>query len=160
MREFMNTVEPVEIESSIGKLYITPMSRKSVQVNAPNLSAGGTPLRADAFLVRGDKGNFALISTFDLDSQRFVTASTAIQATLVDGRSADVIVLGKIAEVMFPDVNQLAASNPAIFLEAEKRSVNNDMARLEREIAKNQEKLRALEIELTTVEQDLNTLSR
>jgi hypothetical protein len=58
---------------------------------------------------------------------RFFTSPDGVSARLVDGRDADIVVLGKIAEAIVPTVNKLASERWELFLEAERRSLNNEI---------------------------------
>jgi hypothetical protein len=69
----------------------------------------------------------------------------------VDGRDADLVVLGKLAQVIVPAVRKLAEENRALFLEAERRSIHNELASLERGIERNRTKLEEKERELAGV---------
>src|SRR5271166_6658444 len=99
MRDFLSPVEPIKVESELGAIYVQPGGIKGVAVNAPHLTVGGVPLQASAFLVSSDGLDWGLIQLYDSAAGRFSTAPDAIRATLVDGRAADMIVLGKIAQV-------------------------------------------------------------
>ena len=120
----------VPIETELGQIFVTPTAVTGADVTAPHLTVDGMPLQASAFLVSDGGPNFDLLQTWDPKSQSFVQPS-GIRARLVDGRDADIVTLGKIAAVIVPAVRRLAETNRGIFLEAERRSLNNDIRKLE-----------------------------
>jgi uncharacterized protein with von Willebrand factor type A (vWA) domain len=67
-------------------------------------------------------------------------------------------VLGKIAEVIIPAVNQLAQDRYELFLEAERRNQSNALRGLEQEIDRLRERLEGQERELKATEQALHKL--
>ena len=135
MREVLSPIEPVSVDTPLGCINASPMSAETVRVDAPYLTVNGVPLKASAFLTGSPKTRqFNLLAEYR--DGRFFTSPEALMAILVDGRTADVVVLGKIAEVVIPAVNQFAQDKWELFLEAERRDLNNDIARLEQELEK------------------------
>lgn len=74
---------------------------------------------------------------------------------MVDGRDADLVTLGKIAAAMIPAIRKLAQTNAGLFLEAERRRLNNEIVALERGIETKREKLKEKEDQLAAVEKQL-----
>ena len=64
---------------------------------------------------------------------------------------ADIVVLGKLAQVIVPAVRKFAQQNWALFLEAERRNVHNALTGLEAHIEHEQSKLAEKERELGAV---------
>jgi hypothetical protein len=95
------------------------------------------------------------IQIYDPATGRFSTAPSAIRATLVDGRGADIIVLGKIAQVIVPEIKKLAQINQGIFIETERRGVINEIAALEHGIESSQAKIKEKEARLAQIAQKL-----
>ncbi len=73
----------------------------------------------------------------------------------MDGRDAGLVTLGKIAQVVIPAVRKLAATNQALFLEAERRNLNNEIWQLEQEIEKKRTKIEEKEKELAKIAERL-----
>lgn len=67
-----------------------------VTVNAPHLTVEGVPLQASAFLVSGDGVSWNFIQCYDPSTRQFSMDPSALRATLVDGRDADIVLLGKV----------------------------------------------------------------
>jgi hypothetical protein len=155
MQDFLGPVEPVEVDTEIGAIYIHPTSGKRLTINAPHLTIDGIPLQASGFLISGDGRSWNFMQTYDSSTARFSVAADALRARLVDGRDADIIILGKIAQVIIPTVQKLAQTNPGLFLEAEKRRLKNEILALERLIEREREKLKKKEEELAAVERQL-----
>ena len=153
MRDFLSAIEPIKVETELGAIYVHPNGTGGAMVNAPHLTVDGVPLQASAFLVSGDGVSWDLMQHYDSATNRFSMDPSAIRATLVDGREADIIVLGKVAQVVVPAVRKLAQTNPAIFLEAERRAVINEIAALERGIEGSQAKIKDKEAKLAQIEQ-------
>jgi hypothetical protein len=94
-----------------------------------------------------------------LDSNGMASrAPDALQARLVDGRMADIVILGKLAQVIVPTVRKFAEQNWALLLEAERRALHNQLAGLESHITHEQSKLEKKERELAAVDDALNRL--
>jgi hypothetical protein len=94
MREYLGAVNAVEVQTELGAIYLTPNGTGGVQVNAPHLTVDGVPMQASAFLVGGGPNyNFKFIQQWDSRTATFSTAPDALQARLVDGRMADIVVL-------------------------------------------------------------------
>jgi hypothetical protein len=97
---------------------------RSVQVNAPHLTVDGVPLTAWASLTGNPEvRRYDPITTYDTRNGTWSIDSQGFGARLVDGRNADLVMLGKTAEVVIPAVNQLAQSQWGLFLEAERRNL-------------------------------------
>src|SRR5215469_18565898 len=79
--------------------------------------------------------------TWDSKEGRFFTAQNALRARLVDGRDADLVTLGKIAQGIVPAVRKFAEENQGLLLEAARRGIHNELATLEREIESKRAKL-------------------
>ena len=78
-----------------------------------------------------------------------------MRATLIDGREADIVLLGKVAQVIVPAVGKLAQTNQGIFIEAERRALTNEIAALERAIESSQAKIKEKQAKLAQIEQKL-----
>jgi len=130
-----------------------------VQVNAPHLSVDGMPLQASAFLVSdGRSFDFNFPLGYDVRTERWSTPESALNARRVDGRMADPIILGKIPQAIVPAVRKFAEQNQALFWEAERRKLHNEVAGLEREVEHNRGKLQEKERELAGVTGQLKGL--
>jgi hypothetical protein len=152
MRDFLGPVNAAQVQTELGLIYVVPGGTKGAQVHAPHLTVDGVPLQASAYLTSdGEPSKFNLIQTWDVKDQRFYTGQNALSARLVDGRNADLVVLGKLAQVIVLAVRKLAEENRALFLEAERRSIHNELASLERGIEHNRAKLAEKERELAGV---------
>lgn len=157
MREILPPVTAVQVQTELGLIYLTPLSRAGANVNGPHLTVDGMPLHAHAALVSdGRTFNFDLVQMYDSRTGRSSTAEHALHARLVDGRSADIVTLGKIAIV--PAVRKFAEQNQALFLEGERRAMNNEVANLERELENKRAKLEERERELAEVTEALKRL--
>ena len=142
------------VETDLGPIFVAPVGLRTASVSAPHLTVDGMPLRASATLTSSDGLNFDLIQTYDAQN-RFHPADNALSAQLVDGRSADIVVLGKIAAVIIPAVRTLAQTNRQLFLEAERDSLRSYIANLEGEIAQSQRRLAQKKKELAAIEAQL-----
>jgi len=65
------------------------------------------------------------------------------------------VILGKLAQVIVPAVRKLSEENRALFLEAERRSIHNELASLEHEIEDERSKLEEKERALGNVTEEL-----
>ena len=155
MREHMGQVDTVKVDTELGPIFAVPKGLRGVSVNAPHLTVDGVPLQASAFLVCGDSLKWVFLQQFDSNTEILSLAPHALQARLVDGRNADVIILGKLGAAIQPAIERLAHANPGIFFEAERRALNNEILALEREIAKQHEKFAKKEQELAAIEAKL-----
>lgn len=79
----------------------------------------------------------------------------ALVATLVDGRDADLVTIGKIAEAIIPAVNKLAQVNKGLFLESSRRELNNEIAAMEREVEEKRAKIQEKEQQLSVIQSKL-----
>ena len=154
---YLGPVKAAQLETDLGPIYLTPTGKSTVRVHAPHLTADGMPLQASAFLVSSDHG-FIFSPQWDSKAGTLSTAPNALQARLVDGRMADPIILGKLAQVLAPTVSKFAAQNEALFLEAERRNIHNDLAGLEGQLEDCRSKLEKKERELAAVDDALNRL--
>jgi hypothetical protein len=109
--------------------------------------------------VSADGNRWSFQQLWDVQTQQFSTAPDTLRARLVDGRDADIIVLGKIAAVMQPAVERLAQTNLGLFLEAERRGLNNEIVCLEQEIEKKRAQKEERQRELTMIETRLPSQS-
>jgi hypothetical protein len=157
VREHIGQMDPVKIDTELGSILVAPKGLRGVSVNAPHLTVDGMPLQASAFLVSDNGLKWSFLQQFDSSTEILSLAPHALQARLVDGRSADVIMLGKIGAAIQPAIERLAEANPEIFFEAERRALNNEILALEREIAKQREKLAKKVQELAAIEVKLLT---
>jgi hypothetical protein len=156
MRDFLGPVNAVQVQTELGLIYVLPVGTKGAQVHAPHLTVDGTPLQASGFLNSdGQPSKFDLLQTWDVKEQRFYTGQNALSARLVDGRDAGLVILGKLAQVIVPAVRKLAEENRGLFLEAERRSIHNELASLEHEIEDKRSKLEERERALTDVTEEL-----
>src|SRR5215469_887010 len=81
-----------------------------IQVHAPHLTVDGVPFQASAdFSSNGEPSRFDLVQTWDSKEGRFFTGHNALHVRLVDGRDADLVTLGKIAQVIVPAVRKFAS---------------------------------------------------
>src|SRR5215813_10177921 len=135
IREFLDPVNAAQIQTALCPIYVVPAGRIGIQVHAPHLTVDGIPLQASADLSsNGEPSRFDLVQTWDLKEGRFFTDHNALRARLVDGRDADLVTLGKIAQVIVPAVRKFAQENQGVLLEAERRGIHNELATLQREI--------------------------
>ena len=87
----------------------------AIQVHAPHLTVDGVPLEASADLSsNGEPSRFDLVQTWDSKEGRFFTGQSALRARLLDGRDADLVTLGKIAQVIVPAVRKFAGENQGV----------------------------------------------
>jgi hypothetical protein len=154
MRDFLNAVEPIKVETELGAIYVQPNGTGGAKVNAPHLTVDGTPLQASAFLV-GDGVSWDFIQHYDSATGRLSMDPSAIRAILVDGREADIVLLGKVAQIVLPAMRKLAHTNQGVFIEAERRAVVNEIAALERGNEGSQGKIKEKETKLTEIEKKL-----
>src|SRR5271170_3449332 len=159
MRDYLNQVDAVRVDTELGPIFVAPTGIRAAGANAPHLTVEGVPLQASAFLVSADGLRWTFIQQWDSEAQRTHTSPDALRARLVDGRDADIVTLGKIAAAIQPAVERLARTNLGIFLEAERRQLNNEIVGLEREIQQKREKLEEKEMELAGIEARLPTKS-
>jgi len=153
MRDFLSPVEPIKVDTELGAIYVQPNGSGCATVNAPHLNVNGTPLQASAFLVSGDRVSWDFIQRYDSATGRVSMDPSAIRATLIDGRDADIVLLGRVAQIVVPAVRKLAQTNSGIFIEAERRAVINEIAALERGIEGTQAKIKDKEAKLAQIEQ-------
>jgi hypothetical protein len=92
---------------------------------------------------------------WDPKTQRFSTSPDALVATLVDGRDADLVTLGNLAEAIIPAVNKLAQVNQGLFLESSRRELNNEIVAMEREVEAKRAKIQEKEQQLSVIESKL-----
>jgi hypothetical protein len=149
MREILNPLDPVKLETELGAVYVAPIGNQALRVHAPHLTVDGVPLQFSAHLTAGpDLLNWDFIHMFDSRTEQSGIAPHAISARLVDGRDADLVTLGRIAQVLLPAVRKLATTNQALFLEAQRRQLNNEIRALEEEVERDrlkiEEKVRAI----------------
>ena len=153
MPDFAEPLKPVKIETELGSIFVH-LNGWGVTVHAPHLTVDGMPLQASATLVSSNRLNWDLVRTWDPNTSQ-LTAGHGIQAKLVDGRDADIIVLGKVAQVIVPAVGRLAETNPGIFLEAERRRIMAEIRGFEHQIENIREKIKIKEAELAAIEAKL-----
>jgi hypothetical protein len=147
MRQYLGPGKTAEVQTELGPIFLTPKGTRAVQVNAPHLTVDGVPLQVSAFLnSNGQSYEFSFVQQCDSNGI-WSTAPESLQARLVDGRMADIIVLGKLAQVIVPAVRKFAEQNWALFLEAERRNIHNDLAGLEAHIEHERSKLEQKERE-------------
>jgi hypothetical protein len=112
MRDFLGPVDAVQVQTELGPIYLLPGGKAGVQVNAPHLTVDGMPLQASAFLVSDRQSfNFNFPVGYDVRTERWSTPENALNGRLVDGRMADPIILGKIAQAIVPAVRKFAEEN-------------------------------------------------
>jgi hypothetical protein len=158
MRQYLGPVKAAQVETELGPIYLTPNGTRGVHVNAPHLTVDSVPLQASAFLnSNGQSSAFNFVQQCDSNGI-WSTAPESLQARLVDGRMADIVVLGKLAQVIVPAVRKFAQQNWALFLEAERRNVHNALTGLEAHIEHELSKLAEKERELAAVDDALNRL--
>src|SRR5579862_7369700 len=148
----MNPVRPVKVDTELGPIYVIPNGCRGANVKAPHLTVDGVPLQAAAFLVSGDGVTWDFVQQWTSNSKHLSTAPDALRAITVDGKEADIVMLGKLGSVIRPVVESLAQNNSEIFLEAERRRVNNEIFELELEMQNKREKLQHKEQELADLE--------
>ena len=152
MHELLNPQDPVKLETELGIIYVAPIGNQALTVHGPHLTVDGIPLQFSGHLTAGpDLQNWDFMQMFDSRTQQSGIAPNAISARLVDGRDADLIILGRVAQVVVPAVRKLAATNQALFLEAERRRLNNEIWQLERDIEKTRRKIEEKENELAKI---------
>jgi hypothetical protein len=90
MREQQNPVEPVSIDTPLGRINVRPLGTGGVRVDAPHLTVGTIALRAWAFL-SGDKASgYQPQPTMYNDGQgghRFSVPPEILGGAMVDGRA-------------------------------------------------------------------------
>jgi len=145
----------VRVETDLGPIFINPLRLKTVSVTAPKLTVDGIPLRATATLVGNDGLNFHLIQTYERQIHPRA-ADDALRAQEVDGRSADIVRLGKIASVIVSAVRKLAQNERRLFLEVERQALRTHIADLESHIAQEQRRLEEKKKELAEIEAQLS----
>jgi hypothetical protein len=157
MREFLYPVNAAQIQTALGPIYVVPGGRMGIQVHAPHLSVDAVPLQASADLSsNGEPSRFDPVQTRDSKEGRFFTGHNALRARVVDGRDADLVTLGKIAQVIVPAVPKFAQENQGLLLEAERCGIRNELATLEREIENKRAKLEERQRELAAVTEALS----
>jgi hypothetical protein len=154
VRDFLNAVDPVKLETEIGAIHVTPNSGRTATIHGSHLTVNGVSLQVSALLTSSDRLNWDFVHQIDTTTGRFTISGNALTA-LVDGREADIITLGKIAEAIIPAVRTLAQTNPELFLEAERRHLNNEIAALEADIENRWTKLKEKEDQLAAIENQL-----
>ena len=113
MREILNALDPVKLETELGTIYVGPIGNQALRVHAPHLNVDGLALQFAAQLIAGpDLLNWDFLHGFDLRTQGSGIATETITARLVDGRDADLMTLGKVAQVVIPAVRKLAGHKP------------------------------------------------
>jgi hypothetical protein len=123
MRDQLVPLNAVLVETELGAIYLTPRGTRGIRVNAPHLTMNGVPLQPSAFLVSGGQGSdFNFIQILDTRTGISSTPPHSLQARLVNGHAADIVVFGKLAQVIVPAVRKLAEQNWSLFLEAEGRN--------------------------------------
>jgi hypothetical protein len=123
MRDQLVPLNAVRVETELGAIYLTPTGTRGVRVNAPHLTLDGVSLQASAFLVSDGQGSdFNFVQVLDTRTGLSSTPPHSLQARLVNGRAADIVVLGKLAQVIVPAVRKFAEQNWSLFLEAEGRN--------------------------------------
>src|SRR5215469_1585726 len=157
MREFLDPVNAAQIQTALGPIYVVPAGRMGIQVHAPHMTVDGVPLQVSADLSSsGEPSRFDLVQVWDSKEGRFFTGQNALRARLVDVRDADLVTLGKIAQVILPPVRKFAQENQGLLLEAERRGIHNELATLEREIEDKCAKLEEKQRELAAVHEALS----
>jgi len=146
---------PAKVETPLGPIYITAAGLKTVGVFAPHLNVDGIPLQASATLVSSDGLNFELIQQWEPRTGNLSISSSALQARLVDGRAGDIVILGKLAEVIVPAVRKFASLERKFFLDAERRFLRATIAELEQDIRQRTRRLDAKRLELAAIEAQL-----
>jgi hypothetical protein len=112
MRDFLGPVNAAQVQTELGTIYVISGGRMGIEVHAPHLTVDGVPLQASAYLSsNGEPSRFDLVQTWDSKEGRFFTGQNAIRARLVDGRDADLVTLGRIAQVIVPAVRKFASEN-------------------------------------------------
>jgi hypothetical protein len=159
MRQYLGPVRAAQVQTELGPIFLTPNGTRGVHVNAPHLTVDGVPLQASAFLSgNGQSSDFGLVQQYDSRTGIWSTSPESLQARLVDGSVADIVVLGKLAQVIVPAVRKFAEQNWALFLEAERRSINNEVAGLEAHTERERSKIVEKERMLAAVNELLNRL--
>jgi hypothetical protein len=155
MQDFLEPVEAAKVETEAGVIYVQPSSGRSLTVNAPHLTINGVHLQASGILVSGDGRNWDFIRQYNSGTGQWSLPADALSARLVDGRPGDIVILGKVAEILLGAVHKLGQTNKALFLEAERRNLKNEILGLERHIADEREKLKKKEAELADIARQL-----
>jgi hypothetical protein len=99
VRDFLNAVDPVKLETEIGAIHVTPNSGRTATIHGSHLTVNGVSLQVSALLTSSDRLNWDFVHQIDTTTGRFTISGNALTA-LVDGREADIITLGKIAEAI------------------------------------------------------------
>ena len=117
MRDFLDPVNAAQVQTELGPIHLVPGGKNGLQVNAPHLTVDGMLLEASAVLVSdGQSFNFNFVQGCDSNTERWWTPDYALNARLVDGTAADLVVRGKIALIIMPAVRKFAEENQALFL--------------------------------------------
>jgi hypothetical protein len=96
----------------------------------------------------GQSFEFSLLQQCDSRTGILSTADNALQGRLVNGSVAD-IVLGKLAQVIVPAVvRKFGEQNWALLLEAERRNIQNGLAKIEGQLEHDRSKREEKEREL------------
>ena len=115
MRQHLGPVKPAEVQTELGPIYLTPNGTMSVQVNTRHLTVDGMPLLASAFLnSSGQSYDFSLVQQYDSRTGICSTSPESLQARLVSGSVADIVILGRLAQVIVPAVRKFAERNWAL----------------------------------------------
>lgn len=153
MNEHSDGPKSIEISTEIGTIFVNPTCLKAANLIGPNLNIDGTPVHVTAFFVSSDGINFDLIRQFD-NEDRFIS-ETAIRARLIDGRDASLIILGKITQILVPAVSRAAHLHRAVFLEAERRHLENEISALNNDPQRLQTKLSEKRTQLEAIKNQL-----
>jgi hypothetical protein len=101
MREYLGPVQPAQVQTELGVIYLRPGGKAGVQVNAPHLTVDGVRLQPEAVLVSdGLSFKFDLLQGYDLRTQRFSTSDYALHATRRTAAMPTSSSLGRIAQVI------------------------------------------------------------
>lgn len=100
MREILNSLDRVKLETELGAIYVAPMGGQSLRMPAPHLTVDGAPLQFSTNLTAGpDLQSWDFMHIIDVRTQRSGIATQLITTRLVAGRDADLVTLGKIAQL-------------------------------------------------------------
>jgi hypothetical protein len=71
MREVLSPIEPVSVDTPLGRINVRPVSAQGVQVDAPHLTVNGVPLKASAFLnASSNTRQFDIVRNYRLSVER------------------------------------------------------------------------------------------
>ena len=141
----------VSSSARVMTIYIVPNRLKGAGVNAPHFSVIiSVRYKRRFFYFSTDGSDWSMLKQWNPKIARFSVDEEAIQARLVDGRAADLVILGKTAEDAVSAIRELAQTNRD--LEAERRSISNRIRTVELGIERSQREIEERERQIAEIE--------